>query len=141
MASALVVALVSLHVLGAALWIGGQLVLLPAVRGIRGAVAEGERRRVVRAVARRAEPALWTGFALAAGSGLAMLAATGAPFAVLSRGLFAWKAALVVLAAAGAATHVLASRRSAHPALVGGGAAVGLAASLALLVVGVLLAT
>jgi uncharacterized membrane protein len=123
------VALVSLHVLGAALWIGGQLVLAPATRVLR------DDRDRLRAVARAAQPTLWSGLALAAATGVLLVARRGLAWS----GLPTAKAALVVLAAAGAALHVVAGRRRWAPGLVGAGAGVALAAGLALVVLGAML--
>src|SRR5581483_5301866 len=126
MADAWLVALVSLHVLGAALWVGGQLVLAPATRALRG-----ERDRM-RAVANAAQPVLWTGLALAMATGALLVAWRGLAWS----GLPAWKLALALVAAAGAALHVVAGRRRMSSGLVGAGAGVALAAGLALVVLG-----
>jgi uncharacterized membrane protein len=123
------VALVSLHVLGAALWVGGQIVLAPATRVLRG-----ERDRM-RAVANAAQPVLWSGLALAAATGALLVARRGLPWS----GLPAAKALLALAAAAGAALHVVAGRRRMSPGLVGAGAGLALAAGLALVVLGAML--
>lgn len=140
MADAWLTTLVFAHVLGAALWVGGQAVLGAATAALRRALPAETRSDALRAVARRAQPALWLGLALAAISGLLLMRERSMPFAWLLEGrLVAWKLALTVLAAAGAALHVVAARRRMHPGLVGGGAAVALAAGLGLLVVGAML--
>lgn len=135
MADAWLTTLVAAHVLGAALWIGGQLALAPMARAVRAELPEPERRRVLRAIARRAQPALWAGLALAAVSGLALLDRRGG-LPSLGAGLPLAKLLLSLATAAGAAAHVLGARRGAPAWVVGGGAAVALLAGLALVVAG-----
>lgn len=106
---------------------------------LRKALPEGDRSRVLRLVARQAQPVLWGGFALAAGTGLLMVRASGLPWSVFSFGPFAWKAALALLSAGAAAAHVIGARRGAPKWVVGGGAAVALVAGLGLVGVGAIL--
>lgn len=135
MADAWLTTLVAAHVLGAALWIGGQLALAPMTRAVRAELPDAERRRVLRAIARRAQPVLWAGLALAAISGLALLDLRGG-LPSLAAGLPLAKLLLSIATAAGAIAHVLGARRSAPAWVVGGGAALALLAGLALVVVG-----
>lgn len=129
--------LVFAHVLGASLWVGGQLVLGVATAALRATLPEETRRPTLRAVARRAQPALWAGLALAAASGLLLLPARGFTVSSLvEEPLLVAKLALTLLAAGGAALHVVAARRGMRPALVGGGAAISLLAGFALVAVG-----
>jgi putative copper export protein len=123
---------VSLHVLAAAVWIGGQIVvagLLPTVRGF-GADAPG---KVARAFARVSWPAF------------VVLVATGV-WNVLAlhngAGNHDWQAVLGAkyLVVALAAAAVLVHTRAASARLKGLSAGLGLLASLVALVLGVLLA-
>ncbi|MHB8584788.1 MAG: hypothetical protein ACYDDF_02985 [Thermoplasmatota archaeon] len=127
--------LVSLHILGASVWLGGQIVLAPLASAVRQTVAEP--RATFAAIARRAQPVLWAGFALAAVTGVALVYAG----ALTWTGLVLVKVGLALASAFGAAVHVVGSRRRWGPAAVGGGAAIALLASLSLVVVGVLIAS
>ena len=132
LAPALTATRLSLHVLGAAVWVGGQIVvagLVPTARRL-GAEAPGA---VARAFARLS----WPAFGVLVATGIWNVAAEHP-----SHASAAWKAVLmvkigvVVLAAAGAGAHTRARSRA---GLAVWGAVAALA-SLAALVMGVLLA-
>lgn len=131
--------LVFLHVLGTTAWVGGQIVLGVVTVALRKALPEGDRARVLRLVARQAQPVLWGGFALAAGTGLLIVRGIGLPWSVFASGPFAWKAGLALLSAGAAAAHVVGARRGAPKWFVGTGAAVALLAGLGLVAVGAIL--
>ena len=125
-----------LHVLGATVWVGGQIALagvVPAVRRFGGSEA-------ARAVARRFQLIAWPAFGLLVVTGVWNL------FAVeLSHQSDAYLTTLVVklvivaLSGIGAAGHVFFARR--RPALGGMLAGLGLVAALGATFVGVLLRT
>ncbi|MHB8604384.1 MAG: hypothetical protein ACYDCK_03930, partial [Thermoplasmatota archaeon] len=69
--------LVFLHILGASLWVGGQIALAGIVGVLRRALPETSRRETLRAVANGAQPILWSGLVLAALSGLVLLSQEG----------------------------------------------------------------
>lgn len=114
--------LVFLHVLGAAAWVGGQLALGVMTRALR------DDRERLRLLARRAQPLLWSGFLVAAASGVALWHGTPA--------LLAAKVVAALAAAAGAILHTWNARRAGPAWLTGAGAAIALLASLVLVALG-----
>jgi putative copper export protein len=125
-----------LHVLGATVWVGGQVVLagvVPAVRRFGGVEA-------ARAVARRFQLIAWPAFGLLIVTGIWNLFAvhvgerSGSYLTTLSVKLI-----LVAVSGIGAFGHVLVARR--RPALGGILAALALLAALAATFIGVLLTT
>ncbi|HEV8359149.1 MAG TPA: hypothetical protein VGR28_01700 [Candidatus Thermoplasmatota archaeon] len=103
--------LVFLHVLGAAVWVGGTVVVSVAARALRGSLPPDAFRGAMVTLGQRARPVLWGGFALAALSGLLLLARSGAPLGAAAfwgssfGQLLALKGALVLLAGATAGLH------------------------------------
>lgn len=122
----------SLHVLGASVWVGGQIVmlgLLPDLRGLGGDAAV----RVARAFAKVS----WPAYALLVVTGFWNLSAVHASNSSTAwTAVLAVKLALVALAGVGAALHARAKGRR---ALAVWGSVAG-TASLGALVLGVLLA-
>jgi putative copper export protein len=123
-----------LHVLGAAVWVGGQIVLaglVPVVRTHGGADA-------TRAVARRFQYIAWSGFALLLATGVWNLTAVHASDQSTEwlTTLFV-KLILVGVSAACAAAHIVVTRR--RPAVGGALAGIALLAALAAMLLGVLL--
>ena len=125
-----------LHVLGATIWVGGQIALagvVPVVRRVGGL-------ETARAVARRFQLIAWPAFALLVATGVWNLYAvhvgdqSNRYLATLTA-----KLVLVAVSGLGAAAHVVFARR--RPALGGLLAAVGLLAALGATFVGVLLRT
>jgi putative copper export protein len=132
LASALTIVRLSLHVLGASVWVGGQLVLgglLPTVRGL----GDDAPRRIARAFGRLSWPAYW----LLVVTGVWNYLAVEHRIATSSwSATFAVKMAAVVLAGLGTYLHTKAKT----PRARGIYAAVGTTASIAALVLGVALA-
>ncbi|HTL84279.1 MAG TPA: hypothetical protein VL856_03800 [Acidimicrobiia bacterium] len=123
-----------LHVLGATVWVGGQIVLaalVPALRRTGG-------RDATLAAARRFQLVAWPAFALLLATGVWNLFAVHAADQSSSylRTLFV-KLVLVAVSGIGALGHTLFARRS--PALGGVLAGVGLLAALGATFLGVLL--
>ena len=125
-----------LHVLGAAVWVGGQFVLageVPVVRQVAG--TDG-----TRAVARRFQLLAWPAFALLLVTGVWNLMAvkvgdqSSAYFTTLLVKLL-----LVAVSGIGALGHVLLARR--RPALGGALAGIALLAAVGAMFLGVLLRT
>lgn len=125
-----------LHVLGATVWVGGQIALaavVPVVRKLAGPDA-------VRATARRFQQVAWPAFALLVGTGIWNLFAVdaGDQSSGYLTTLFV-KLLLVGLSGAGAAAHTALTRR--RPALGGAMAGVALLAALGATFLGLLLHT
>lgn len=132
LANALSVVRLSLHVLAATVWVGGQLVvagLLPTVRGL----GEGATQRIAQAFGRLSWPAYW------------LLIATGIwNYAAIAHGeatkswnaVFGIKMVVVLVAGLGAYLHTKASSPKARGLYAG----VGTLASITALVLGVALA-
>lgn len=92
------------HVLGATVWVGGQLTiaaLMPALRASEDDEAHG--RRIVSTAARRFQPVAWAAFALMLFSGLGLLMDTprGGSFGRV----FGEKMVFVAVSAVAAAVH------------------------------------
>jgi uncharacterized membrane protein len=125
-----------LHVLGAIVWVGGQIALgavVPVVRRFAGVDA-------VRAAARRFQQIAWPAFALLLGTGVWNLFAVkvGDASGQYLTTLFV-KLLVVALSGAAAALHIVFARR--RPALGGAMAAVALLAALGATFLGLLLRT
>ncbi len=124
-----------LHILGATVWVGGQIVLgglVPVVRAVGG-------RDTVSAVARRFQWVAWPGFALLLVTGVWNLVAIHASdqSSQYLTTLFV-KLLLVAVSGVAAALHIVVARR--RPALGGALAGIALLAALAATFLGVLLA-
>ena len=132
LANALGVVRLSLHVLAATVWVGGQLVvagLLPTVRGL----GEGATQQIARAFGRLSWPAYW----LLVATGIwnyAAIAHGGAPSSWSA--VFGIKLVVVLIAGLGAYLHTKASSPKARGLYAG----VGTLASITALVLGVALA-
>ena len=125
-----------LHVLGATIWVGGQIALaavVPVVRRIAGPEA-------VRAAARRFQQVAWPAFALLVATGIWNLFAikVGDTSTKYQATLFV-KLILVGISGAAAASHIVIARR--RPALGGALAGVALLAALGATFLGLLLGT
>ena len=125
-----------LHVLGATVWVGGQIALgavVPVVRKVAGVDA-------VRATARRFQQVAWPAFALLLATGVWNLFAVKVGDASSSylTTLLA-KLLLVGISGAAAASHIVLARR--RPALGGAMAGVALLAALGATFLGLLLGT
>ena len=125
-----------LHVLGATVWVGGQIALgavVPVVRKVAGVDA-------VRATARRFQQVAWPAFALLLGTGVWNLFAVKVGDASSSylTTLFV-KLLLVGISGAAAASHIVLARR--RPALGGAMAGIALLAALGATFLGLLLGT
>jgi putative copper export protein len=125
-----------LHVLGATVWVGGQIALgavVPVVRRFAGVDA-------VRAAARRFQQIAWPAFALLLGTGVWNLFAVniGDASGKYLTTLFV-KLLLVGISGAAAAMHITLARR--RPALRGAMAGVALLAALGATFLGLLLGT
>jgi len=125
-----------LHVLGATVWVGGQIALgavVPVVRKVAGPDA-------VRAAARRFQQVAWPAFALLLGTGVWNLFAikAGDQSGRYLTTLFV-KLILVGISGAAAASHIVIARR--RPALGGALAGVALLAALGATFLGLLLRT
>jgi putative copper export protein len=123
-----------LHVLGAAVWVGGQVALagvVPVVRRSAGTEA-------TRAVARRFQLVAWPAFALLVGTGIWNLYAVkvGDQSSRYVTTLV-WKLVLVTISGLAAAGHIMLTRR--RPALGGALAGGALLAALGALFFGMLL--
>lgn len=124
----------TLHVLGACVWIGGQFVLAVEVSVVR---AHGGR-EATRAVARRFQVVAWPAYVVLVATGIwNLLAVAAADQSTEYLTTLSIKLALVVAAGVGAAAHTVVSRT--RPALGGALAGFGLAASVAAAFVGVAL--
>jgi putative copper export protein len=121
----------SLHVLAATIWVGGQLVLAALVPVLRGAGGE-----VVRSAARRFNAVAWPAFAVLVLTGVWNVVAERDHLHGAYRTTLVVKLVLVLLSGLAAALHVRA-RTAAARGIWGGLTA---AAALAALVLGVLLA-
>jgi putative copper export protein len=132
LASTLTIVRLSLHVLGASVWVGGQLVLGGLLGTVRG-LGEDAPRRIARAFARLSWPAYW----LLVVTGIWNFLAVNHRIATSSWSVaFSVKIAAVVLAGLGTYLHTKAKTPKAR----GVYAAVGTTASIAALVLGVALA-
>ncbi len=125
----------SLHILGASIWVGGQIVLailVPAARQTGGPP-------FTRVLARRFQFVAWPAYALLLGTGVWNLFAihVGDQSSAYLTTLFV-KLVLVGVSGAGALAHTMLART--RPALGGALAAVGLTAALAAAFLGVVLA-
>jgi putative copper export protein len=125
-----------LHVLGATVWVGGQIALagvVPVVRRVAG-------RDATRAVARQFQLIAWPAFALLVGTGIWNLFAVNAGDQSSSylTTLFV-KLLLVAVSGIGALGHILFTKT--RPALGGAMAGIALLAALAATFLGVLLHT
>lgn len=125
----------SLHILGASIWVGGQIVLaalVPAASRTGGPPT-------TRALARQFQFVAWPAYALLLGTGVWNLFAihVGDQSGAYLTTLFV-KLILVGISGAGALAHTMLART--RPALGGALAAVGLAAALAAAFLGVVLA-
>jgi putative copper export protein len=121
----------SLHVLAAAVWIGGQIVvagLMPTVRGF-GPDAPG---KVARAFARLS----WPAFLVLLATGIWNVAAAPSPHSTAWNAVLGIKILIVVLAGAAVGAHT----RVREPRWRGATAGLGLAFSLVAMVLGVALA-
>jgi putative copper export protein len=137
---------VFLHVLGASVWVGGQIVLATLVPVLRRVAPEA-----VPAVARRFQLVAWPAFALLLATGVWNLAALGvADQPTEWIGTLVLKLALVAVSGVGAAAHALltgpmvsaasdAASRRRRRALSGATAALGLVAALGAAFVGTML--
>jgi putative copper export protein len=125
-----------LHVLGATVWIGGQIALaalVPVVRANGGSEA-------TRAAARRFQMVAWPAFALLIGTGIWNLLEVDISQQSSSyQTTLAVKLVLVVISGFGAFGHTALMRR--NPALGGAFAGIGLLAALAAAFMGILLQT
>ena len=131
LADATTIVRLTLHVLAASVWVGGQFVmagLVPAVRGL----GEGAAQKVARAFGRLS----WPAFAVLIATGVWNVAAVAHHTTGAWNVAFGVKMGTVVLAGAGAALH----QRAATPRARGVYAGVAALASTAALVLGVALA-
>lgn len=101
------IAVLALHVLGAALYVGGTFSILAVNRALKAKLSDAERRAMVRHVGRRAAPLLIGGFLLAALTGLDFWAARGWALTPL----MLWKLGTAALALATTVTHIWLGRR------------------------------
>ncbi len=93
-----------IHLLGAAVWTGGLIVLAFLVQAVR---THTDDRELLRVMARRFGVVSWTAFAVAVTTGLWMYTDIGLPWRDAE-----WKIGLVVLAGALALAHQLTARRT-----------------------------
>jgi putative copper export protein len=121
----------SLHVLAAAVWVGGQITLAGLVPTARG-LGEGAPAALARAFAR----VQWPAYALLLATGIWNVAAAGQPRSFAWQAVLGVKIAVVVLAGLAAYLHTQARSRA---GLAAWGAVASLT-SLAALVMGVFLA-
>jgi putative copper export protein len=132
LANALTIVRLSLHVLGASVWVGGQLVLGGLLGTVRG-LGEDAPRKIARAFARLSWPAYW----LLVATGVWNYLAVDHRAATSSWSItFGVKMAAVILAGVGTYMHT----RAKTPQARGAYAAVGTTASVAAMVLGVALA-
>lgn len=120
MATAALAVTVFLHVLGAALWVGGTLTLVVVNRLLKRLLPEGEHARILGRIGRGATPVLAAGLLLAILTGLELFRVRYAGFTVLLDGgfwsttfgtVFAWKGLAILLTVAAAGLHgILAAR-------------------------------
>lgn len=99
-----------IHLLAAATWTGGLIVLGLLIGAVRRAGAE---RHVLRAMARRFGLVSWIAMAVAVVTGLRLFTVVGLPWAN-----FAFKGTLIVLSIAAAVVHQF-TARNASPAVRG----------------------
>jgi putative copper export protein len=121
---------VTLHVLAATVWVGGQIVLAALIGPLHRAAPEG-----VAPVARAYAWVAWPAFAVLVLTGFWSMTASGLMVDPASRATILVKLALVLLSGLGAALHTFAKGH----ALKGIGGAVGLVGALAALLLGVAL--
>ena len=121
----------SLHVLAATVWVGGQLVLAALVPTLRAFGTD-----VPKAAARRFNQVAWPAFAVLVGTGIWNVAVAGDTGSGRYRGVLIAKLAVVALSGIAALEHIRARTRG---ALAIYGALSGLSA-LAAVVLGVVLA-
>ncbi|MGH9019874.1 MAG: hypothetical protein ACRDV0_02525 [Acidimicrobiales bacterium] len=122
---------VSLHVLAACVWVGGQLVLAGLIPTVRH-LGDGATQKVARAFSRLSWPAFWVLIA----TGVWNYVAVGRHATSAWNAAFAAKMAVVVLAGAATRLHTVAT----NPASRGLYAGLAASASIAALVLGVALA-
>lgn len=101
------IAVLALHVLGAALYVGGTFSILAVNRALKSKLGDAERRETIRHIGRRAAPLLLGGFLLAALTGLHFWGVRG--YAMTP--LMAWKMGTAALALAATVAHVWLGRR------------------------------
>ncbi len=121
------IVVLTLHVLAATVWVGGQIVLLALVGPLRRTAPTG-----IAPAARAYAWVAWPSFAVLILTGGAMLAGAGSESAAWKMTLMV-KMALVLLSGLGAALHTLLK----NPALKGISAGVGLLSALAVVLLGV----
>jgi uncharacterized membrane protein len=121
---------VTLHVLAATIWVGGQIVLAAVVWPLRRAAPEG-----VVPVARAYAWVAWPAFAVLILTGFWSMSASGLMLDPASRTTLMVKLVLVVISGAGAALHTAAKSF----ALKGIGGTLGLLGALGALLLGVAL--
>ena len=121
------VVVLTLHVLAATIWVGGQIVLLALVGPLRRTAPAG-----IASAARAYAWVAWPAFAVLVLTGGAMLAEAGNETAAWKMTLMV-KMAFVLLSGLGAALHTLLK----NPALKGISAGVGLVSALAVVLLGV----
>ena len=121
---------VTLHVLAATIWVGGQIILAAVIGPLRRAAPEG-----VIPVARAYAWVAWPAFAVLILTGFWSMTASGLMADPASRTTLLFKMALALLSGLGAAVHTLAKSY----ALKGIGGAIGLFCALAALLLGVTL--
>jgi putative copper export protein len=131
LASGLDIFRLSLHVLAAAVWVGGQIVLAGLVPTIRGFGPEAPG-KVARAFARLS----WPAFVLLIVTGIWNIAAAPSPQSSAWSAVLGIKVLCVVLAGAGVGAH----QRVTDPKWRGATAGLGLGFSLVAMVLGVALA-
>lgn len=119
-------AVLSVHVLAATIWVGGQVVLAAVVPVVRRAGVD-----VLPAIGRTYARLAWPAFAVLLLTGGYNLMALDEP----TRGLLVTKLLLVVVSGLGALVH----QRADRPQLRGAAAGLGLLAAVAAVVVGVAL--
>jgi putative copper export protein len=132
LASGLDILRLSLHVLAASIWVGGQFVvlgLLPTVRGF----GEGAPRKIAQAFGRLSWPAFWV---LVATGVWNYLAINHAHASASWNAVFGVKMVLVVVAGAGTWLHTKATKPKSRGIYAG----LGALASIAALVLGVAIA-
>ncbi|HUY17529.1 MAG TPA: hypothetical protein VMV11_08205 [Acidimicrobiales bacterium] len=131
LANAWTIVRLSLHVLGACVWVGGQLVLAGLVVTLRG-ISHDAPGKVARAFAR----VTWPAYGLLIVTGVWSVAAVGSGAGSNWNAVFGIKMFCVIVAGLGAFLHT----RAASPKAKGVFAGVGMVATIAAMVLGVALA-
>jgi len=121
------VILLTLHVLAATIWVGGQIVLPALVRPLRRAAPAA-----IAPAARAFAWVAWPAFAVLIGTGAGLLAQAG-DMSDAYRTTLMVKMVFVILSGVGAALHTFVK----NPALKGISAAVGLVSALCVVLLGV----